>query len=85
MTVPFNQFLVVVGYQRSLKKYRNSKKHPMGDPDRLRIFGYVSADMGMDPPNPELTPDEMQSVAFAAKMALAKVMVKRLKKGRKKP
>lgn len=64
----FNEFLVVVGYNRQLKP---------GDPDRFLLQGRVSADMGMPPPVPELTTDEMQSVAFAAKMALAKVMVNR--------
>jgi hypothetical protein len=44
------------------------------------LFGHVSADMAMPPPQPELTQEEMQSVAFAAKMALYKVMMKRKKK-----
>lgn len=74
---PFNEFLVVVGYNRSLAKYRGT---PLGDPDRHVMFGRVSADMAMDPPDPPLTDQEMQPVAFAAKMALAKVMSARKRK-----
>lgn len=77
--IPFNQFLVVVCYNRSLPKYADKKKYPMGDPDRNIMFGHVSADMAMDPPDPPLTIEEMQPVAFAAKMALYKVMAKRKK------
>jgi hypothetical protein len=69
-----SQFLVVVAYNRSLEKYDDKKKYPMGDPQRNTMFGYVSADMAMDPPVPDLTSSEMQSVAFAAKMALRKLM-----------
>lgn len=78
--LPFNQFLVVVGYNRSLPKYGDREKYPMGDPDTHILFGRVSADMAIPPPEPELTTDEMQSVAFAAKMALYKVMTNRKKK-----
>lgn len=67
----YNEFLVVVGYTRQLWR---------GDPDRNILYGRVSADMGMAPPVQELTQAEMQSVAFAAKMALAKVMANRKKK-----
>jgi len=80
--IPFNQFLVVVGYNRALPKYGDRKKYPMGDPDRNIMFGHVSADMGMEPPQPELTAEEMQSVAFAAKMALYKVVMNRKKKSK---
>ena len=53
--------LVVVGYA--------SGREP------FRLLGRVSADTGMDAmPDPPLTMDEMQPVAFAAKMALAKVL-----------
>lgn len=78
----FNEFLVVVGYNRQLPKYADRAKYPMGDPDRNILYGRVSADMGMPPPETELTQSEMQSVAFAAKMALAKVMLARRKKAK---
>lgn len=78
-SIPFNQFLVGVFYNRSLPKYSDRKKYPMGDPDRNIMFGHVTADMAMDPPDPPLTIEEMQSVAFAAKMALYKVMMARKK------
>lgn len=46
----------------------------------FRLLGRVCADTGMDAlPSPELTATEMQSVAFAAKMAFAKVIRKRRK------
>jgi len=50
--------------------------------DPFRLLGRVSADTGMDAmPDPPLTMAEMQPVAFAAKMALAKVLVARRKQG----
>jgi hypothetical protein len=56
--------LVVVGY--------------VSGRDPFRLLGRVSADMNMDAmPDPPLTMTEMQPVAFAAKMALAKVLVAR--------
>jgi hypothetical protein len=79
-SIPFNQFLVGVYYNRSLTKYSDREKYPMGDPDRYVMFGHVTADMAMDPPDPPITTDEMQSVARAAKMALYKVMMNRKKK-----
>lgn len=61
--------LVVVGYA--------SGREP------FRLLGRVSADTGMDAmPDPPLTMAEMQPVAFAAKMALAKVLVARRRKAR---
>lgn len=46
--------------------------------DPWRLLGRVAADTGMDSmPIPELTMTEMQSVAFAAKMAFAKVLSNR--------
>jgi hypothetical protein len=58
--------LVVVGYVSGR------------DPFRLR--GRVSADTGASGmPDPPLTMEEMQPVAFAAKMALAKALAKRAK------
>lgn len=80
----FNEFLVVVGYNRQLSKYHDRVAYPMGDPDRNILFGRISADMAMDPPEEPLTAAEMQSVAFAAKMALAKVMVARKRKAARK-
>jgi len=48
----------------------------------FRLLGRVSADTGMPAmPDPPLTMEEMQPVAFAAKMALAKVLVARRKRG----
>lgn len=56
--------MIVVGYA--------SGRNP------FTLLGRVSADMGMDGmPMPEVTPSEMQSVAFAAKMAFAKVLAAR--------
>jgi hypothetical protein len=83
MSIPFNQFLIVVGYNRTLAKYSDRSKYPMGDPDRNVLYGRVSADMGMDPPEPELTYEEMQYVARAAKMALAKVIATRKRRGKR--
>jgi hypothetical protein len=46
----------------------------------FRLLGRVSADTGMEAlPDPPLTMTEMQPVAFAAKMALAKVLTARRK------
>lgn len=51
--------------------------------DPFRLIGRVAADTGMDAmPNPPLTMAEMQPVAFAAKMALAKVITARRKSHR---
>jgi hypothetical protein len=59
--------LVVVGYA--------SGREP------FRLLGRVSADTGMNAmPDPPLTTDEMQPVAFAAKMAFAKVLSARRRK-----
>ncbi len=56
--------LVVVGY--------------VSGRDPFRLLGRVSADTGYDSmPDPPLTLAEMQPVAFAAKMALAKVIAAR--------
>jgi hypothetical protein len=58
--------LVVVGY--------------VSGRDPFRLLGRVSADLGEDAmPDPPLTMAEMQPVAFAAKMALAKVLAARRK------
>jgi hypothetical protein len=63
----FEVCLVVVGYA--------SGREP------FRLLGRVSADTGEDAlPNPPLTATEMQPVAFAAKMALAKVLSARKRK-----
>ena len=57
----FNECLVVVGYA--------SRQNP------FMLLGRVSADTGeTSMPDPPLTQAEMQPVAFAAKMALAKVL-----------
>jgi hypothetical protein len=57
----FEVCLVIVGYA--------SGREP------FRLLGRVSADTGRDSmPDPPLTAEEMQPVAFAAKMALAKVL-----------
>lgn len=49
--------------------------------DPFRMLGRVSADTGMETmPDPPLTMAEMQPVAFAAKMALAKVLAQRNRK-----
>lgn len=80
--MPYEDCLVVVGYNRTLPKYADRAKYPMGDPDRMVLFGRVSADTAMPAPEPELTQAEMQSVAFAAKMALIKVLATRKKKAR---
>lgn len=46
--------------------------------DPFRLLGRVSADLGEDAmPDPPLSMAEMQPVAFAAKMALAKVLAAR--------
>jgi len=69
--VGMERCLVVVGY--------------VDGRDPFRLLGRVSADLGLDDmPDPPLTMVEMQPVAFAAKMALAKVLVarKRAAKGR---
>lgn len=51
--------------------------------DPFRLLGRVSADTGMGAlPDPPLTMTEMQPVAFAAKMALAKVLAARRKASR---
>lgn len=61
--------LVVVGYV--------SGREP------FRLLGRVSADTGMDAmPDPPLTMAEMEPVAFAAKMAFAKVLVARRRKAK---
>lgn len=53
--------LIVVGYV--------SGREP------FRLLGRVSADTGLDAmPDPELTMGDMQPVAFAAKMAFAKIL-----------
>jgi len=46
------------------------------------LMGRVSADTGMDLPATELTMAEMQPVAFAAKMALIKVLVARKRRSK---
>jgi hypothetical protein len=67
----FEVCLVVVGYA--------SGREP------FRLLGRVSADTGEDAmPDPPLTDAEMQPVAFAAKMALAKVLAARRKTKEKK-
>lgn len=64
---PMEVCLVVVGYA--------SGREP------FRLLGRVSADTGMDAmPHPPLTQEEMQPVAFAAKMAFANVLRKRKKR-----
>lgn len=46
--------------------------------DPFRLIGRVSADLGESVmPDPPLTMAEMQPVAFAAKMAIAKVLADR--------
>jgi hypothetical protein len=63
----FECCLVVVGYA--------SGREP------FRLLGRVDADTGEDAlPDPPLTQAEMQPVAFAAKMALGKVLAARRKK-----
>ena len=63
--------LVVVGY--------------VSGRDPFRLLGRVAADLGVDAmPDPPLTMTEMQPVAFAAKMALAKVLLARRKGAAKK-
>lgn len=67
--VGMERCLVVVGY--------------VDGKDPFRLLGRVSADLGLDNmPDPPLTMAEMQPVAFAAKMALAKVLATRKKKER---
>lgn len=43
-------------------------------PDHLTRRGEVMADVGCPPPDPPLSDAEMQSVAFAAKMAIVKCL-----------
>lgn len=63
----FECCLVVVGY--------------VSGRDPFRLLGRVSADTGMEAmPDPPLTDAEMQPVAFAAKMAFAKVIAARKRK-----
>jgi hypothetical protein len=65
----FEVCLVVVGY--------------VSGRDPFRLLGRVSADTGTtELPDPPLTFDEMQPVAFAAKMALGKVLAAR-RRGRR--
>jgi hypothetical protein len=53
--------------------------------DPLRLLGRVSADLGLDEmPDPPLTMAEMQPVAYAAKMAIARVIVGRKRAATKK-
>lgn len=53
--------------------------------DPFRLIGRVSADLGEDTmPDPPLSMAEMQPVAFAAKMALAKVLAARRRAKAKK-
>jgi hypothetical protein len=67
----FEVCLVVVGYA--------SGREP------FRLLGRVDADTGLDAmPDPPLTMSEMQPVAFAAKMALAKVLIARRRAATKK-
>lgn len=62
----FEVCLVVVGY--------------VSGRDPFRLLGRVSADTGLDAmPDPPLTMAEMQPVAFAAKLALGKVLAARRK------
>lgn len=50
--------------------------------DRLNLFkNRITFDTGLPIPDPPLTQAEMQPVAFAAKMALIKVLLKRKKRG----
>jgi hypothetical protein len=66
---PYERFLVVVGWT-------------MGQgPDRFILQSKVDADMGIEPPNPPISVAEMQSVCYAAKMALWKVLRARKKTG----
>lgn len=67
-TEAFNEFLVVVGYTAG-------PPHPM-------IAGRLSADVGLPCPDPLPTSEEMQAVAYAAKMAMIKVLRKRKKERR---
>lgn len=68
--VGMERCLVVVGYVDG--------KEP------FRLLGRVDADMGLDEmPDPPLTMAEMQPVAFAAKIALAKVLIARKHKKEK--
>lgn len=63
--------LVVVGY--------------VSGRDPFRLLGRVSADTGEDAlPNPPLTTAEMQSVAYAAKMALGKVLSARRRSAKRR-
>lgn len=67
--VGMERCLVVVGYVDG--------KEP------FQLLGRVSADLGLDTmPNPPLSMTEMQPVAFAAKMALARVLLSRRCVGR---
>lgn len=67
--VGMERCLVVVGYADGREPFR--------------LLSRVDADLGLDDmPDPPLTMTEMQPVAFAAKMAIAKVLVaRRSKKG----
>jgi len=63
--------LVVVGY--------------VSGRDPFRLLGRVSADMGENAmPDPPLTMAEMQPVAFAAKIALGKVLAARRRSAKEK-
>jgi ribosomal protein L7/L12 len=65
--VGMERCLVVVGYADGREPFR--------------LLARVDADLGLDAmPDPPLTTTEMQSVAFAAKMAIAKVLVARKSK-----
>ena len=62
--VGMERCLVIVGYADGREPFR--------------VLGRVAADLGLDDmPDPPLTMTEMQPVAFAAKMAIAKVLVAR--------
>jgi hypothetical protein len=71
-------------------------KHPNGEEFLLRVcytttpshcvrHAEVMADMGIEPPDPLPTSDEMQHVAFAAKMAMLKVLRDRKRKKKVSP
>ncbi len=55
-----------------------------GGPDRLVHVARVMADVGLPWPEPQVTTEEMQPVAFAAKMALIKVLRKSRGTGKRK-
>lgn len=53
--------------------------HADGQPQHARR-GEVMLDLGLEQaPDPELTGDEMQQVAFAAKMAVLKALARRIR------